>query len=172
VSTSQNINAVAWRGLLVAMALLGLCIAGFALVSSGGRIRTPAFIDEIAVMLSSPARNGPVKKSRDTTPSQDQVADPGARSGLAAGGGLGGSSAGGAAAHAAPPAANAAQALQQVLQQYRNDPKHTASVTISSTGRIMQSAPGPLTVHDGLPVEALNGSTEMQGSASGGAPAP
>jgi len=155
------------------MLLLALCIAGFALVSSGGHIRTPAFIDQIAAMMSPPTRFVPAKKAHVTSTSVEQVADPGARSGLSRGMALGaGGTGGGAAQHSGPAPGNAAQALQQVLHEYRNDPKHTATVTISSTGRITQSAAGPLTAHDGLPIDALNGSTEIQGSASGAAPAP
>jgi len=172
VSTSNNSNAIALRGLAVAMLILGLCIGGFAIVSNGGHVRTPAFIDDITAMLSSPARSAPVKKARDTSASQTQIADPGARRGLPAGAAPEGPATGSAAPRGGSAPRNAAEALQEVLHQYRNDPKHTATVTISSTGRIVQSAPGPLTAHDGLPIDAINGSTEMQGAAGGATRAP
>jgi hypothetical protein len=173
VATSLNNNAVALRGLLIAMIVLGLCIAVFALVANQGRIRTPEFVDRIVSMMSTPAPPKAPRKARETPSGQIQDARPGAGAGKPAGG---------APQDAFPPArlalhdgpapTTAAQALHEVLRRYRKDPKHTATVTISSSGQITESAPGALTVHDGLPVEAINGSTELIGSGPGASAAP
>jgi hypothetical protein len=172
--SSYNSTAAALGGLVVATLVLGLCIGIFALVSNGGHIRTPAFIEDIAAMLSPPAPPPPVRKASTATASQNPSVDPGNRAGPSAAA-PGADAASGAASHDASAPKTAAQALQQILHQYRNDPKHTATVTITSTGRIVQSGPGPLTAHDGLPVDSVNSSVEFQGSgaiASGAARAP
>ena len=165
LASTNNSNTLALLGLLIGMLLLAFFIGIFSLVSSSGHLRTPAFIEKMLTMMSSPARTPALKKDRRTDESQSQTADPGNRSALSSdSASADGPSNAGARPQNLPPAKSAAAALQQILQQYRNDPKHTASVTITSGGRIMQSAPGPLTVHDGLPMEALKGSTELQGS--------
>ncbi len=175
LANSPNTNALALRGLVIAAIILGLCIAGFAIVAQGGHMRTPAFIEDIARMMSSPAPAlpPPPKKARDAAADPLHFADPRAGSGAPGGGApaadpppIAAASLGGG-----PVPKTAAQALHQVLSRYRNDPRHTATVTISSGGRITETAPGPLTAHDGLPVEALAGSTELSGDAPVGAAA-
>jgi len=173
LASSNNSNTLALFGLLIGMLLLAFFIGIFSLVSNSGHLRTPAFIEKMLTTMSSPVRTPVVKKERRTDESQSQTADPGNRSALSSDAPSGdGPSNAGARPQNLPPAKSAAAALQQILQQYRNDPKHTATVTITSGGRIMQSAPGPLTAHDGLPMEALRGSTELQGSMGSAAASP
>lgn len=169
LATSANTNTLALRGLVIGSIILGLGIAIFALVSKGGSARTREFIEDISRMMSSPAPPPPPKKSRTAAADPMHIADPRAGGGLPDGGSpMGGSPPIAMPLSAGPVPKSAAQALHQVLHRYRNDPRHTATVTISSSGRITETAPGALTAHDGLPVEALDGSTELGGAAPDG----
>jgi hypothetical protein len=162
-------NADLVRGLLIALGLIVLCAGAFLLVARNGHSHEPDIIDRVLTIMTPPEPK-PEKKKPAPAAGAAGAANPAAAGGApaSADGGpgtpSGPDSSAGNAAGLRPVAHTAAQALRQVLQDYRDDPKRTTTITISSTGRISQAKPGPLTAHDGLPMSALKGSTVLTGA--------
>jgi hypothetical protein len=179
--SSSDGNADLLRGILIAAGLLVLSVGAFLLVASHGRVRASEVFERVVSFVApspapapKPARKAPEHASAGT---MAPLANPSAGAGLADPGAAGADGSGGGNARGGAPASSggapvgtAAQALRNVLRDFRADPRRTASITISSNGRVTGAAEGPLT-HDGQPMEAMNGATLITGSApSGGAP--
>jgi hypothetical protein len=160
-------NADLVRGILIALGLLGICLGAFALVAYHERLHARDVLDRV-VSFVAPAPSPtpkPVKKRPVPAGTGAPLANPSAAGGASPdGGGAGGAAPAANASAAAPAPATAAQALRQVLHNFRGDPKGTATITISSSGKIAQISPGPLT-HDELPMEAVDGATLITGAA-------
>jgi hypothetical protein len=177
IETSSTDTGDLVRGLLIALGLIALSSGAFLVVAHNGHSPGPDIIDRVMTMMAPPPPK-PEKKKVPPAGGAERQANPSATGGAAGGGdGAGGgpsSPEGGGSPTAGasgmrPVAHTAAQALRQVLQDYRADPKTTATITISSTGRISQTTPGPLTGHDGVPMSALDGSIVLTTGASTGA---
>jgi hypothetical protein len=156
-------NAEVLGGILIALGLLVLGIGAFAVLARQGREPASDIPDRRMTTVASPEQH--VNKAPVSAAALPQVASPAAAT-LSARSDTSKNPGG----HGLNPVPSpAAQALRQVLQNYRNDPHRTATITISSTGRISAAAPGPLTAHDGLPLDALDGATIISGPGRGGA---
>jgi hypothetical protein len=168
VPDSPNSNAELLRGILIALGLLALSLGAFLVVASHGRTRAGEVFERVISLVAPTAASPPAaKKPRQpisggtaaplVSPSAGAGPAQAAETASAAGGPSG------AGPGAAPSPASAAQALRQVLHDFRGDPRHTASITISTGGKIATGASGPLT-HDGLPMDAVDGATLITGS--------
>jgi hypothetical protein len=160
-----NDNADLVRGMVMALGLVGLCLGAVILIAHHGRLHARDVFDGVVgfVAPSPLPPPKPVKKRPVPAGTDAPLANPSAGGGPSPDGAGGTAPVANASPDYGPAPATAAQALRQVLHNFRGDPKGTATITISSSGKIAQGPPGPLT-HDELPIEALDGAAMITGA--------
>ncbi len=142
------------RGALVLIAFAALSIGVLYLFDYGGPWRTPHLpMRQPGVMAALERRSGPEPAGLEHEKQAKVQAVPPAPATAAT------------AAPARAPA-NAAEALRQALSAYQNDPKHTATISVSSSGRISYDGKGDLTVYDGLPARSVQNGALLSGGSS------
>lgn len=153
-----GLDADSWRGGLIALVLVGLLLGGFLLFAYHGMRPDRASIQV-------PWGDGKAAESRSQTPPNPSTAAP------AAAAATGPSHVDGAARTASARADTStpvAGALRNVLQEFQHgDPKRTATVSISTDGKIHSEGSVDRTVLDGLPERAVSEGTMMTGGSGG-----
>jgi hypothetical protein len=156
-------QAETWRGAVVAVSLALLALSVFLLIAYGRQWKMPAPPRPIV-------RSTPMQKPEDSSPKpgkrdrDDGTAPPGVplQSDAAEdGGGAGGLGGGSGAAQTAD---NAPDALRLALQGYKANPNRTATISISTSGRIGASRGGELTTLDGLPASQMRKGLMLSGT--------
>jgi|GEM_PF-5582819 len=160
MSRNLSTNSDLWRGALILPGFAALTMFVFLLFDYGGPWRLPTLPKPAATSRSATVERktvapAPQSQTRPPAPAVQAAAPVAAPAKTAQ-------------AHAAPAHApsTAAEALRQVLSDYRADPNRTATVAISSSGRIAVDRRDALSVFDGLPAHSIDDGAVL--TASGG----